>query len=138
CLAEQKHLELQRSFAIQSSIITNDSVRLRQILLNLLSNAIKFTEVGKVEVRVWELGSDRIAIAVEDTGIGIAPEDLQSIFQPFRQGNQTLTRQHGGTGLGLAITDSLVKMMGGKISVESQLGEGTTFYVELPRQVGQQ
>ncbi|MDZ4871230.1 MAG: Sensor histidine kinase RcsC [Chroococcidiopsis cubana SAG 39.79] len=138
CLAEQKHLELQRSFAIQSSIITNDSVRLRQILLNLLSNAIKFTEVGKVEVRVWELGSDRIAIAVEDTGIGIAPEDLQLIFQPFRQGNQTLTRQHGGTGLGLAITDSLVKMMGGKISVESQLGEGTTFYVELPRQVGQQ
>ncbi|MDV2993964.1 MAG: Sensor histidine kinase RcsC [Chroococcidiopsis sp. SAG 2025] len=138
CLAEQKHLKLQRSFAIKSSIISNDSVRLRQILLNLLSNAIKFTEVGKVEVRVWELGSDRIAIAVEDTGIGIAPEDLQSIFQPFRQGNQTLTRQHGGTGLGLAITDSLVKMMGGKISVESKVEQGSTFYVELPRRVREQ
>jgi len=137
CLAEQKNLKLQMSFAIEAPIIINDSVRLRQVLLNLLSNAIKFTETGKVEVRVWELATDRIAIAVEDTGIGIAPEDLQQIFQPFRQGNQTLTRQHGGTGLGLAITDSLVQMMEGKISVESKVEQGSTFCVELPRRVGE-
>lgn len=137
CLTEQKHLKLEISFAIETPIIINDSVRLRQLLLNLLSNAIKFTETGKVEVRVWELAADRIAIAVADTGIGIAPEDLQHIFQPFRQGNQTLTRQHGGTGLGLAITDSLLQMMQGKISVESTLGQGSTFYVDFPRRVGE-
>jgi PAS domain S-box-containing protein len=135
CLAEQKNLTLQVSLELENSIIVNDSVRLRQILLNLLSNAIKFTEVGRVEVKAWELDSDRIAIAVEDTGIGIDPEEFQDIFQPFRQGNQTLTRQHEGTGLGLAIAESLVQLMQGKISVESQLGEGSTFCVELPRTV---
>lgn len=135
CLAEQKHLKLHASFATEAPEIINDSVRLRQILLNLLSNAIKFTEAGEIEVRVWEIDSDRIAIAVKDTGIGIAAEDLQQIFQPFRQGNQTLTRQHGGTGLGLAITDSLVNMMQGKISVESQVKRGSIFQVELPRAV---
>lgn len=135
CLAEQKKLNLQVSLELENSIIVNDSVRLRQILLNLLSNAIKFTEAGRVEVRVWELTSDKIAIAVKDTGIGIAPEELKEIFQPFRQGNQTLTRQHGGTGLGLAITESLVQMMQGKILVDSKLGEGSTFCLELPRQV---
>jgi len=135
CLAEQKKLKLQVSLNLENSIIINDSVRLRQILLNLLSNAIKFTEVGRVAVRVWELDSDKIAIAVEDTGIGIDPEDLQYIFQPFCQGDRTLTRQHGGTGLGLAITDSLVQMMQGKISVESTPGEGSKFCLELPRTV---
>jgi signal transduction histidine kinase len=110
-------------------------VRLRQILINLLSNAIKFTDFGNVQVDVWELPSNQIAIAVKDTGIGIAEADIQHIFQEFRQLNQTITRKHGGTGLGLAIVERLVCMMQGKIVVESELNRGSTFRVHLPRQV---
>ena len=118
--------------------INNDSVRLRQILVNLLSNAIKFTDVGGVEVEVWGLADDRLVISVRDTGIGIAPEDLTRIFDEFHQLDQSTTRRHAGTGLGLAITKWLVQMMGGTIRVESQLGEGSTFRVELPRRVERQ
>lgn len=134
-LVEQKNLALQVNLNLQNPYIVNDSDRLRQVLVNLLSNAIKFTDSGSVQVEVWELPSDRIAIAVKDTGIGIAEVDVEQIFLEFQQVNQTLTRKHGGTGLGLAIVDRLVRMMQGNISVESQLGEGATFRIELPRQV---
>jgi PAS domain S-box-containing protein len=137
-LVEQKNLELQVNLNLQNSQIFNDGTRLRQILVNLLSNAVKFTDTGSVEVEVWELPADKIAIAVKDTGIGIAAVDIQHIFEEFRQLNQTLTRQHSGTGLGLAITDRLVRMMQGNISVESQLGQGSTFCVQLPRRVRHQ
>jgi signal transduction histidine kinase len=126
---------LQVNLNLQNPYIVNDSDRLRQVLVNLLANAIKFTDSGSVQVEVWELPSDRIAIVVKDTGIGIAKADMEHIFREFRQLNQTLTRKHGGTGLGLAIVDRLVGMMQGKIVVESQLGKGSTFRVELPRQV---
>ena len=134
-LTQQKNLALQVQINIQNPYIINDSNRLRQVLVNLLSNAIKFTDCGSVEVKVWELSSDRLAIAVKDSGIGIAEADIEHIFQEFRQLNQTITRQHGGTGLGLAIVDRLVRTMQGKITVESTLGQGSTFCVELPRQV---
>jgi PAS domain S-box-containing protein len=134
-LVEQKNLELRINLNIQNPSVVNDSTRLRQILINLLSNAIKFTDVGSVEVAVWELPKNRIALEVKDTGIGIAQADIEHIFQEFRQLNQSITRQHGGTGLGLAITDRIVRMMQGKIIVESQLERGSTFCVELPRQV---
>jgi len=134
-LVEQKNLALQVNLNLQNPYIVNDSDRLRQVLVNLLANAIKFTDSGRVQVEVWELPSDRIAIIVKDTGIGIAKADMEHIFREFRQLNQTLTRKHGGTGLGLAIVDRLVGMMQGKIVVESQLGKGSTFRVELPRQV---
>lgn len=134
-LVEQKNLELTINLNIQNPCVVNDSTRIRQILINLLSNAIKFTDVGTVEVAVWELPKNRIAIAVKDTGIGIAQADIDHIFQEFRQLNQSITRQHGGTGLGLAITDRIVRMMQGKIIVESELDRGSTFRVELPRQV---
>lgn len=134
-LVEQKNLELTVNLNIQNPCVVNDSTRIRQILINLLSNAIKFTDVGTVEVAVWELPKNRIAIAVKDTGIGIAQADIEHIFQEFRQLNQSITRQHGGTGLGLAITDRIVQMMQGKIIVESELDRGSTFRVELPRQV---
>lgn len=134
-LAQQKHLGLQVNVNLQNPKIVNDKTRLRQVLINLLSNAIKFTDFGSVFVEVWELPKDRIAIAVKDTGIGIAEADIEHIFQEFRQVNQSLTRQHGGTGLGLAITDRLVRMMQGTITVESHPGQGSTFCVELPRQV---
>jgi len=134
-LAEQKQLSMQVRVNLQNSQIVNDSDRLRQVLVNLLSNAIKFTESGNVWIEVWELSSDRIAIALTDTGIGIADADLPTIFKEFRQLNQTNTRSHGGAGVGLAITDSLVRLMKGNIRVESKVGQGSTFRVELPRKV---
>ncbi len=134
-LAEQNNLALQANLNLQNPYVFNDRVRLRQILINLLSNAIKFTDFGNVQVDVWELPSNQIAIAVKDTGIGIAEADIQHIFQEFRQLNQTITRKHGGTGLGLAIVERLVSMMRGKITVESKLDRGSTFRIELPRQV---
>ncbi|NET55617.1 MAG: GAF domain-containing protein [Symploca sp. SIO2E6] len=134
-LADEKHLELEIQADLQNPNVSNDSVRLRQILVNLLSNAIKFTERGQVQVEVKEISLDQLVIIVKDTGIGIAQEDLKHIFEEFRQIDQTTTRKYSGTGLGLAITESLVELMQGKITVESQLGEGSTFRVELPRQV---
>lgn len=134
-LAEQKNLALQVKLNLQNPRVVNDKTRLRQVLINLLSNAIKFTEVGSVAVEVCELPANQLALAVKDTGIGIASADIEHIFEEFRQVNQTLTREHGGTGLGLAITNRLVSMMQGKIMVESQLRQGSTFRVELPRYV---
>lgn len=137
-LAEQKNLDLQANINLQNLHIVNDNTRLRQVLINLISNAIKFTDAGSVEVNVWELPLNKIALAVKDTGIGIDESDIEQIFREFRQLNQTLTREQGGTGLGLAITDRLVRMMQGKIAVESQSGNGSTFRIEIPRQIDNQ
>lgn len=134
-LAEQKQLPLEVYTELENPIIVNDSTRLRQVLVNLLSNAIKFTETGSVEVRVREFSPMQLFLSVKDTGIGIESAEIKHIFEEFRQVDQTTTRKHGGTGLGLAITKSLVNMMQGKITVESKLGQGSIFCVELPRQV---
>jgi len=134
-LAEQKQLKLNAVVNIDSPQVVNDSVRLRQVLVNLLSNAIKFTETGSVEISICEPEPMQLLLSVKDTGIGIAEADLPNIFEEFRQIDQTTTRKHGGTGLGLAITKSLVQMMQGTISVKSQLGQGSTFQISLPRQV---
>jgi PAS domain S-box-containing protein len=134
-LFQQKQLTVEIQCLLDHPHIVNDPYRVRQILVNLLSNAIKFTHTGSVCVKVEEVLPNKVAIAVKDTGIGIAEEDLNYIFQEFRQVNQIMTRTCGGTGLGLAISDRLVKMMQGRIIVDSQLGEGSTFRVELPRQV---
>ncbi|YAF95868.1 MAG: ATP-binding protein [Nodularia sp. CChRGM 3473] len=134
-LAEAKKLSLLIQTDLQNPLVFNDSVRVRQILVNLLSNAIKFTESGRIWVEVKEISKNRIAIAVRDTGIGIAPRDFKHIFEAFRQVDQSITRKYPGTGLGLAIIDSLVRMMGGKIILESQLGVGSMFKIEIPRQL---
>ena len=134
-LADQKNLALQVKLTIHNPLVVNDSTRLRQVLVNLIANAIKFTECGGVWVEVWELSGDRMAIAVRDTGIGIAEADMGNIFEDFRQLDQTISRQHSGTGLGLGITWRLVGMMQGEVIVESQVGQGSTFRVELPRDV---
>jgi signal transduction histidine kinase len=134
-LAEGKQLELSADIQLTDTKVLNDSMNLRRILTNLLSNAIKFTETGKVWLEVTELDSNRIAIAVCDTGIGIAPTELKHVFEAFRQIDQSNTRRYGGTGLGLAIVDSLVQMMGGTICVDSAPGKGSVFRVELPRQI---
>ena len=132
-LALQKNLNLVTDVQLENGNLVQDSHFIKRILINLLSNALKFTESGEIKVKAWEIDKVNIAISVTDTGIGIAPEDQAKIFQAFRQGDQTFTREHSGTGLGLAITESLVKMMGGKISVASELGKGATFTVEIPR-----
>ncbi|MDZ8186128.1 MAG: ATP-binding protein [Nostoc sp. ChiSLP02] len=134
-LAEAKNLPLQVEIDLQNPLGFNDPLRLKQILINLLSNAIKFTESGQIWVEVKELPANQVAIIVKDTGIGIAAKDFKHIFEAFRQVDQSITRKYSGTGLGLAIVDSLVQMMGGKIFLESQLGAGSMFRIELPRQV---
>jgi len=96
------------------------------------SNAIKFTEAGSVEVRVPEYLTQLVLSKIM---VAFAEADIEHIFEEFRQIDQTTTRKHGGTGLGLAITKSLVQMMQGKITVESKLGQGSTFRVELPRYI---
>jgi signal transduction histidine kinase len=132
-LADEKSLTVTVSFDMDNSTIINDEHRLRQILVNLLSNAIKFTDNGTIELKVSAPHPDRIAIAVTDTGVGIAPDALPHIFESFRQIDQTLRRQRPGTGLGLAIVHSLVEMMGGTITVQSEVGRGSTFHFEFPR-----
>ncbi|HBB34902.1 MAG TPA: PAS domain-containing sensor histidine kinase [Cyanobacteria bacterium UBA8803] len=134
-LAEQKNIDFEIHLAQPIVPVVNDPIRLRQVLVNLLSNAIKFTDTGRVWLEVWELPGERVAIAVSDTGIGIAPADQVHIFKEFWQVHQTLARQHSGTGLGLSISAALVRLMQGQISVRSQIGEGSTFEIELPRRV---
>lgn len=134
-LALQKQLGLDVEIDLQNPYVVNDSGRLRQVLVNLISNAIKFTETGNVWIKVYEQSPDQLVVAVKDTGIGIAQENLEHIFEAFRQVDQALAKKHYGTGLGLAITTSLLELMKGKISVDSQLGQGSTFLVEFPRQV---
>jgi signal transduction histidine kinase len=108
-----------------------DPVRLRQILLNLTSNALKFTEQGTVTIRASD-SAGRVRIEVQDTGVGIRPEDQQLIFEKFRQSESFVTRSHQGTGLGLTLAKELAEHMGGEIGVDSTLNVGSTFYVVLP------
>ncbi|MGC9358657.1 MAG: ATP-binding protein, partial [Anaerolineae bacterium] len=109
-----------------------DRQRLHQILVNLTNNAIKFTNEGGVAIRIYRPDADHWGIQVADTGIGI-PEDAQEyIFDPFRQVDGSATREHRGTGMGLSIVKQLVQLMGGTISLESTLGEGSTFTITLP------
>jgi len=118
--------------------VVGDAARLRQVLLNLAGNAIKFTSSGGValivEPGIWP---DEISFLVRDTGIGIAPEAQERIFREFEQANDDVARSHGGTGLGLAISERIVKRMGGRITLESHLGAGSTFEVSVPLRMSQ-
>jgi signal transduction histidine kinase/CheY-like chemotaxis protein len=112
-----------------------DAPRLRQILLNLLSNAVKFTDAGSVELSASSRpdadGRVELRVSVRDTGVGIPPERLHRVFQPFTQADSSTTRRFGGTGLGLTISRSLMELMGGRIHVESEVGRGSTFWFEV-------
>jgi ABC-type amino acid transport substrate-binding protein/DNA-binding response OmpR family regulator/nitrogen-specific signal transduction histidine kinase len=116
--------------------LEGDPYRIGQILTNIVSNAIKFTEKGSVIVRVMVKEKDerqvRLKFEVEDTGIGISSEQLESLFDPFTQADGSTTRKYGGTGLGLSICQQLCTLMGGKIAAESKPGKGSLFYFELP------
>jgi adenylate cyclase len=105
---------------------------LNQSLLNLVSNACKFTENGVITVEAARAGDEGVDLSVRDTGIGISPEQLATLFQSFTQADASTTRKYGGTGLGLALSRKLCRMMGGDISVESTPGQGSTFRVHIP------
>ena len=134
-LAGQKGIDLQMDIAEDIGMITTDQRRLEQVLLNLLSNAVKFTEKGVVRL-VCRVENDQYLLSLTDTGVGMEPEELAKIFQPFHQIDSGLTRKHEGTGLGLAICKKIVDLMNGTIDVESQWGQGSVFTVRLPRQPG--
>jgi len=129
---EQKNLSYQLNCCGPDITISIDRNKVEQILLNLLSNAVKFTDSGQVTVDC-EVEQSRLLVHVEDTGRGIPPGMLDSIFEPFVQGDRSLTRTAEGTGLGLSISRHLARGMGGDITVESRLGEGSVFTLALPR-----
>jgi two-component system, NarL family, capsular synthesis sensor histidine kinase RcsC len=136
-LANAKGLAFETQYAgLEHGCYRGDPTRVRQILINLAGNAIKFTESGSVSIRAEETcvdgGTMLVTLAVHDTGIGIAAATQHDIFDIFRQSDSTITRRFGGTGLGLALCKRLVDLMEGDITVESELGEGSTFTVALP------
>ncbi len=135
-LAEQKDLDLTLNDRIDASVIMRtDRLKVSQILVNLLGNGIKFTENGGVSLGVdifVEAGDSFVCLTIEDTGIGMEQEVLNRVFQPFWQAEDSYVRNYTGTGLGLTITKRFCDALGGRISVRSQIGEGTTFQVLLP------
>jgi signal transduction histidine kinase len=133
-IAGRRKVGVEVSLAPELREVTLDAQRFKQVLYNLLSNAVKFShEGGRVEVAVREAGPSRFCLQVRDHGIGIRAEDLPRLFREFVQLDSGDARRYGGTGLGLALTRKLVELQGGTIRVESTLGSGSLFSVELPR-----
>jgi signal transduction histidine kinase len=130
-LAKAKGLEIRLSSEGGLPRIRTDLPKVRQILLNLLSNAVKFTKHGHVTLRP-RADSNNMSWTVTDTGIGIAPGDLERIFQPFQQGGETAVGRAAGTGLGLTVSRQLARLLGGDVTVESTTGSGSTFVLRLP------
>jgi signal transduction histidine kinase/CheY-like chemotaxis protein len=131
--ASERELPLTIEYGLDvPRFITADPVRVRQILLNLASNAVKFTERGGVRIEVTAPDPAHVRVAVIDSGIGIAPEQIERLFRHFTQADSSTTRRYGGTGLGLAISKRLVQLMGGGIGASSEPGKGSTFWFVLP------
>jgi PAS domain S-box-containing protein len=124
-------LDFTRTIDEGCPIFETDKTKVKQILLNLLSNAVKFTNKGSVTL-IADCEGDFLRLEVTDTGVGIKPEEIEAIWEDFRQLDQSRTRSHGGTGLGLSITRRLTQQLGGEVAVKSVFGEGTTFTVRLP------
>jgi signal transduction histidine kinase len=128
-LADTKGLSV-RAEGDEAQLFTDGS-KVRQILLNLLSNAVKFSDDGEIVIRS-RLDGDNVQVSVVDTGIGIAGDNLERIFDPFWQVEQRSTRKVGGTGLGLSVSRTLARLIGGDVRVESRMGKGSTFILTLP------
>ena len=132
--AAAKGVALQVSISGPGERLMGDAPRLRQVLLNFLSNAIKFTGRGAVRVRLSQSDAGearRLRVEVEDSGIGISPEQMTTVFDRFTQADASTSRQYGGTGLGLAISKRIMEALGGVVGVESQIGAGSTFWFEI-------
>jgi signal transduction histidine kinase len=136
-LASQKKLQLKMELPADLPAGRGDEQRLRQVLLNLVGNAIKFTDSGEVLIKA-AIADGSFSVAVRDTGPGISVGDQAKLFQEFQQADNSITRKKGGTGLGLAISKRIIELHGGKIWVESVLGQGSTFAFTLPINVEQQ
>jgi PAS domain S-box-containing protein len=131
--AKAKGLELTSHIADDvPAVLVGDEQRLHQILVNLVGNAVKFTEEGKVSLHVYLLDAAHWALEVSDTGCGIPQEAQSYIFEPFRQADESTSREYGGAGLGLSIVKQLIELMGGEIRLESEVGQGSTFTIILP------
>jgi signal transduction histidine kinase len=135
-LAEEKGLDFVTTLQPDLPLCLGDAKRITQCLTNLAGNALKFTREGRVELRVEGRG-DTFLFAVADTGIGIPHDQLEHIFEEFRQVDATITREFGGTGLGLSITKKFVELHGGRIWAESETGKGSTFFFSIPVRVAQ-
>jgi len=132
-MASNKGLQLTLEMEDSLPMVLADSHRIRQVVINMASNALKFTEKGGVTIRCALLDRyDMLLISVCDTGIGISPAALDYIFEAFRQADGSTTRRFGGTGLGLTIARKLIELQGGEVSVESVVGQGSTFSFTLP------
>lgn len=132
-IADDRSLPFEIEVDPGVDLMETDRQRLEQILKNLLSNAFKFTESGLVKLGISALPDDEIAFAVSDTGIGIAPDQQKGVFEAFQQADGTISRKYGGTGLGLSISRELARLLGGRIELESRVGEGSVFTLFLPR-----
>jgi signal transduction histidine kinase len=131
-IAERKNIDFRSVLSPDLPTVRQDTTKFQQILQNLLSNALKFTPEGGRVVLKADADPRFITITVTDTGIGIAPEEQELIFQKFRRSGNPLTREHPGTGLGLSISRELAKLLGGEITLQSELGRCSTFTVKLP------
>lgn len=131
-----KPVEIETDFDQSLSKIVSDSFKIKQVLMNLMSNAAKFTKKGTISVKIRNSpGGDGIEVAIRDTGVGMTPDQLPQIYDPFYQGDGTSTREFGGTGLGLAIVKDLVGVLQGRIAVESEHHKGATFTLFLPSRI---
>ena len=131
-MAEKKNIDLRATYAASVPKLRQDVGKLQQILTNLVSNAIKFTpEGGRITLEIDAEGP-QVVLVVKDTGVGIAPEDQDLVFEKFRQAGNIMTREYGGTGLGLSIVRELSKLLGGDVALKSELGRGSIFTVRLP------
>jgi signal transduction histidine kinase len=130
-MASAKKLRFVTEPLEEDQAIQTDGTKLRQMLVNILSNAIKFTEQGEVKLSSFVRGA-MLEIQISDTGVGIAAENIEFVFEPFWQAEQSATRKTGGTGLGLSVTRKLARLLGGDVTVASRVGTGTTFLLTLP------
>jgi signal transduction histidine kinase len=132
-LISNQGLDCKLTIQALNTTITTDTRYIQQILSNLINNARKFTPKGRIDITLTQNREDDIIIQIRDTGIGMNPDTLKRVFEPFEQANINTSQNYGGTGLGLSLTKKIAKLIGGTLTAESELGKGSTFTLRLPR-----